>query len=450
MTSSAGIIGAAVGCGSALLIVLAFIIFRHKLKRNETSCWGLFRRSADKDQFGSNQSVLSSTLQKSPTSTSSAWSSSVSKKNLGQLKATPIQPEASSVSSGFGTDAHCLTPNQKLFPLDYNRKLSCSTGYSSHSSDTNRSSNENPLEIKLHYRMYYDLDNAQLILHILEAQFCKKTADGESVCSSPERQKYRDTYVTFHLSTSNGDRRFGQTKIARVNATAVTNYGEIFALQANFETLRDQRIHFDVLFYNNFSRPQSLGSLSVPLQAHPLDNTDVWIDLSSSSSPVEHNTKDSISGPRPEILVFLSFHIPRDELQVDIIKAKNLAGLFPVFSQEDSELYLKVCLILGDVKNKQRSSSRDFSQSANSTIAWNESFAFPVTYAQLDHCVLLIYIIQRTKAKKEKIAGKCTVGPFGGSANAGYLQWQQQANSQIIRSIAMWHPVHRYHDGKDR
>lgn len=47
---SAGVVGATVGCFSALVLIIAFIIFRYKVKKDEASCWGFGAKTAPKYQ----------------------------------------------------------------------------------------------------------------------------------------------------------------------------------------------------------------------------------------------------------------------------------------------------------------------------------------------------------------------------------------------------------------
>ncbi|OQV13456.1 hypothetical protein BV898_12308 [Hypsibius exemplaris] len=465
---SGAIIGAAIGCGSALLLILTFIIFRYKLKRNEVTCWGFF--SQQKHEFGA-KNKSQSDAQKSPTTSSTVYSfSGATKSSLLLPKLSPIQPDALSSSSGFGGfNCESPYPSQTLFPSDYQRKLSTSTGYSSHSSDTYRSFEDvQELRITLHYRCYYDLDNAQLILHIVDARLSASSTGAENnnssngllqPSSSPERAKqqssssspHRDTYVTFYLTAANGERRCGQTKITRTSSAMAAEYDEIFAFPASYDTVTEQRLHFDVLCYNSYSRPQSLGSAEVTLDGSSLNNQDLWTDMIPSCySPLVDSrlmgVRDNHNG-RSEILVFLSFCIPREELTVNLLKAKNLAGLFPIYIQEETDIYVKTCLIADASKLKRRTGTQAFTHTSNPTLAFNESLNYSIKYPQLEACVLLIYIVQRRREpKREKTVGKCVI-QFGGSASASYLQWTQQGNAQVIRSNAAWHTIVRYHHG---
>ncbi|GAU88088.1 hypothetical protein RvY_00848-2 [Ramazzottius varieornatus] len=354
---------------------------------------------------------------------------------------------------------------ERLFPFDYERKLSSyssCTGYSAYSSDTcktNDSSASSPqIRISLQYRLYYDLDNGDLILHVLQAHFTpvwQAGIDGLTQ-SSPERQKplpYRDTYVTFTLRAPGRERRCGQTKISHTDNSQTVNYDEVFALPVNHEALLEQRLHFDIFCYNSYSRPQILGSADTLVDTDVLDGTERWIDLATkSASPTSENLREINDGSaRSEILIFLSFHIAREELTVDILKAKNVTGLFPVRSQSETstEVYVKTCLIINEQKIKRRTNAQYLHRATNATAVWNESLSYPVKYAQLEQCVLLLYVVEHRKdTQREKTVGKCVIGPFGGASTDGYLQWQQQGSASVIRSNAMWHTVVRYSTDK--
>ena len=73
-----------------------------------------------------------------------------------------------------------------------------------------------------------------------------------------------------------------------------------------------------------------------------LDNTERWIDLAQAHVQASPNSEylreiSQVNGSaRSEILVFLSFYIAKEELTVDILKAKNVTGLFPVRAQSET------------------------------------------------------------------------------------------------------------------
>lgn len=81
-----------------------------------------------------------------------------------------------------------------------------------------------------------------------------------------------------------------------------------------------------------------LGSADTWVDTDVLDSTERWIDLAANStSPTSENLREINNGSaRSEILIFLSFYIAREELTVDILKAKNVTGLFPVRSQSET------------------------------------------------------------------------------------------------------------------
>ena len=161
------------------------------------------------------------------------------------------------------------------------------------------------------------------------------------------------------------------------------------------------------------------------------------------------------------MIVFVLFCYPLSLLQISCrsilefyCEFRYSVGKFSFENQHqffflDTEVYVKTCLIIDEEKIKRRSISQSLQRATNATVVWNESLSYPVKYSQLEQCVLLLYVVEhRKETQKEKTVGKCVIGPFGGASSAGYLQWQQQGSSSVIRSNAMWHTVVRYSTNK--
>jgi hypothetical protein len=72
----------------------------------------------------------------------------------------------------------------------------------------------------------------------------------------------------------------------------------------------------------------------VTLSADSLNNQDLWTDMTATmfSPPL----REINGGVRSEILVFLSFCLPREELTVNLLKAKNMGGLFPAYIGDET------------------------------------------------------------------------------------------------------------------
>ncbi|XP_029849413.1 synaptotagmin-5 [Ixodes scapularis] len=265
---------------------------------------------------------------------------------------------------------------------------------------------------RLHFRLKYDFDKSDLVVHVIEAMELGLTSGNG----------FHDPYVKVSMLPK-VDTKERQTLIRRNSTDPLFN--ETFKFPVSFDDLPLKTLLFQVFDYDRFSRNDVTGEVRVQLSdVDVTTETEVWCDIEK----VEKVKRDW-----PEVLLSLSFLPSAGRLTVVVLKASNLV---PETKKEKPDSYVKVSLTCGDRKVKKRKTS---TKKASGHPVWNEALCFDVGSAeQLAEAHLAVAVCHQGS---NAAIGACLLGlDADPAAPQAAAHWQDMlANPR--KSIAMWHSL---------
>ncbi|XP_064490361.1 synaptotagmin-5-like isoform X2 [Ornithodoros turicata] len=262
---------------------------------------------------------------------------------------------------------------------------------------------------RLHFRLKYDFDKSDLVVHVIEAMELGQISD----------DGFNDPYIKVKMLPE-VDSKQRQTLIRRNSTDPFFN--ETFKFPVSFDDVPTKTLLFQVFDYDRFSRNDVTGEVRVPLSDIDVTTeTEVWCEIEKTEK-VKHD--------RPEVLLSLSYLPSAGRLTVVVLKASNLV---PETKKEKPDTYVKVSLTCGDRKVKKKKTS---TKKTSGNPVWNEALCFDVGSSDdLQHAHLAVAVCHHgTNAA----IGACLLGLGENSQQAAH--WQDMlANPR--KSIAMWHSL---------
>ncbi|XP_054720947.1 synaptotagmin-6-like [Uloborus diversus] len=265
---------------------------------------------------------------------------------------------------------------------------------------------------RLHFRLKYDFDRSDLVVHVIEAlDLGTLSANG-----------FNDPYVQVSLLPE-VDSKVRRTDIRRNCPDPFFN--EIFKFPVSYEELVEKTLLFQVFDYDRFSRNDVTGE--VRLSMCELDITselEVWSEIHKSGR---------VSQDRPEILLSLSYLPSAGRLTLVVLKASNLVSSD---NKDYPDAYVKVSLTSGD--NKKIKKKKTTTKKGANNPVWNEAISFDVTEDDLKHCHLVVSVVNCHHGHSP-LLGTCVLGHRG--HGQGSVHWDNMIQNPR-KSMAMWHPLY--------
>ncbi|XP_013784990.1 synaptotagmin-6-like [Limulus polyphemus] len=316
--------------------------------------------------------------------------------------ASPLLSPSYSLTSDSGASPGTVSPIGTIQPDLYTKKdmvffQSCD-------------SEEATKHGRLHFRLKYDFDRSDLVVHVIEAHDL----------GSLSENGFNDPYVKVILLPE-VDSKQRQTYIRRNSIDPV--FDEIFKIPVSFEELPEKVLLLQVFDYDRFSRNDVTGEVRVQMS-----NVDVTTDVEVWSDIIK---MEQVSKDRPEILLSLSYLPSAGRLNVVILKASNL------MSSEDKEVpdsYVKVCLTYGDKRMKKKKTTKKGSRNP----VWNEALSFDILEEDLKQCNLMVNVAKGHHGNSLHL-GACSLGE--NESGKGMSHWEDMLHNPR-KSIAMWHNLH--------
>ncbi|XP_023222401.1 synaptotagmin-5-like isoform X2 [Centruroides sculpturatus] len=264
---------------------------------------------------------------------------------------------------------------------------------------------------RLHYKLKYDFDRSDLIIHVIEALDLGILSENG----------FNDPYVKVTMIPE-VDNKQRQTVIRR-NSTD-PYFDEIFKFPVTYDELADRTLLLQLFDYDRFSRNDVTGEVSIPLA--DLDVTteiEIWSDL---------DKRQKVSTDRPEILLSLNYLPSAGRLTVVVLKASNLVA---PGSKEVPDSFVKVSLY-GEKKSKKKKTSTK--KHCNNPV-WNEALCFDIAEEELKHGRLIINVLNCHHGNGVPAFGTCVLGVNENGTGAAH--WNDMLCNPR-KSIAMWHPLY--------
>ncbi|XP_076332292.1 synaptotagmin-1-like [Tachypleus tridentatus] len=274
-----------------------------------------------------------------------------------------------------------------------------------HSSDNEEATKHG----RLHFRLKYDFNRSDLVVHVIEAQDLGTVSENG----------FNDPYVKVTLLPE-VDSKQRQTNICRNSIDPV--FDEIFKIPVSFEELPEKVLLLQIFDYDRFSRNGITGEVKVQMCNFDVTtDVEVWSDITKM---------EQVSKNRPELLLSLNYLPSAGRLTVVILKASNLMP--SEYKVHDS--YVKVCLTYRDKRMKKKKTTKKGSKNP----VWNEALSFDVSEEDLKHCNLVVNVVKCHHGNSLHL-GACSLGE--NESDKGTSHWEVMLQNPR-KSIAMWHDLY--------
>nr|CAH0111553.1 unnamed protein product [Daphnia galeata] len=315
-----------------------------------------------------------------------------------------------------------------------------------------RSNSNIPLG-RLHFRLSYDFDKSDLLVHLIEARDLSLTmttfTDGSGStsssggsCSSTSgmaaglNSNPREAHVRLLLQPEVDQRRRQSARCLRLGTDTQCFFDERFKFPVSHDHLADKTLRFQICEYDRFSRPCVVGDLHFSLadrenvfgSSNAGPGVDIWADVMRNTLPDES---------RPQLLVSLSYLPSAERLTVVVLKAKNL--VVPTGKENIDPLVKLYLMVNGKRLKKKKTECRKGSCHP----VWNQALTFTLPSTKLHSCTLEISVVDHGSERGGKSAqlGCLALGPDQNAASPERQHWQDMAHN-VRKSIAMWHFLH--------
>ncbi|KAL1509133.1 hypothetical protein ABEB36_003920 [Hypothenemus hampei] len=267
---------------------------------------------------------------------------------------------------------------------------------------------------RLHFRLSYDFDRSDLVVHLIEAHDL----------AGSDRGGFNDPYVKILLMPE-VDTRKRQTNIHRNDANPVFN--EIFKFPISHEDLHLETLLLQVYDYDKFSRNDIIGEVNMSLRDFDYNQAEleVWGEIGKSKKPQEE---------MQEILVCLAYLPSAERLTLSLVKARNL---FVLPDKETLDPFVKVYLTINGKRIKKKKTHCK-KNTCNPT--WNEAMLFNLNSPMLQNAEFEICVYDQGNdiMGSHPLLGTCTIGPK--SNGSGKDHWNDMLQTPR-KSVYLWHTL---------
>ncbi|XP_060532007.1 synaptotagmin-5-like [Cylas formicarius] len=266
---------------------------------------------------------------------------------------------------------------------------------------------------RLHFRLSYDFDRSDLLVHLIEAHDLAGSDQGG----------FNDPYVRLAI-VPEVDTRKRQTAIHRNDPNPLFN--QLFKFPVSHEELKSKCLLLQVFDYDRFSRNDIIGEVSMALSDIDIANSiEIWGEITKNKKPPEE---------LQEILISLNYLPSAERLTLSIVKARNL------FLPQDKDCidpFVKVHLIVNGKRIKKKKTT---AKKANCDPVWNEALPFNLSSSSIPHTELEISIYDQGNdiMGSNPLLGCCTIGPK--SSGSGKEHWNDMMQSPR-KTVFCWHTI---------
>lgn len=260
---------------------------------------------------------------------------------------------------------------------------------------------------RLHFRLKYDFQRSDLIVHIIEAHDLVSSENGG----------FNDPYVKMSL-VPQVDTKTRQTKIIRKSTNPYFN--EVFKFPVAQEDLAEKSLLLQVFDFDKFSRNDVVGEILLHMsEVDVTSDLEVWSEIKKNKKP---------RGDTPELLFSLSYLPSAERLTVVVLKAQNLN--LACSSDENPNPFVKIYLLHDGRRLKKRKTS--IRRSCINPV-WNEAMTFNVPSSSLSQASLELKLFNA-----DQVLGSCAVGSK--EPGLGEFHWNDMMQN-TRKSVAMWHSL---------
>eukprot|EP00118_Oscarella_pearsei_P025193 m.307702 g.307702 ORF g.307702 m.307702 type:complete len:428 (+) comp42668_c0_seq1:245-1528(+) len=214
-----------------------------------------------------------------------------------------------------------------------------------------------------------------------------------------------------------------QTKVHKKTLNPVFNETFVFR-DMEYKSIRDRTVFFEVYDFDQITRHDLIGVLTVPFDGLDLANTTSKMEELKEPSKTE-GIKDF-----GEILFALCYLPTATRLQVVIMKARNLKAM-DITGKSDP--YAKISFMLDGrrIKKKKTSVKRNTLKPV-----WNESFQFDCPKEKLDRISLVISVVDYDTLGRNDGIGQVEIGPRAKAMGGDHWRHMLEAPR---KQLAQWH-----------
>ncbi|XP_076370373.1 synaptotagmin-1-like isoform X1 [Tachypleus tridentatus] len=264
---------------------------------------------------------------------------------------------------------------------------------------------------RLHFRLKYDFDRSDLVVHVIEA------LDLGAI----SKNGFNDPYVKLTL-ISEVDTKVRQTEIQRNSSDPV--FDEVFKFPVSYDDLLGKTLLLQVFDFDRFSRNDVTGEVRVQMcDVDVTTEVEVWSEIIKT---------DKVSRDRPELLLSLSYLPSAGRLTLVVLKASNLMA---PNSKEIPDTYVKVTLVSRNMKMKKKKTT---TKRRSNNPVWNEALSFDISEDDLKHCTLAVSVMN-CHHSNTPLLGSCILGMDEHGREASH--WRDMFHNPR-KAIAMWHGLH--------
>ncbi|CAH1968325.1 unnamed protein product [Acanthoscelides obtectus] len=266
---------------------------------------------------------------------------------------------------------------------------------------------------RLHFRLSYDFDKSDFIVHLIEAHDLAPCDQGG----------FTDPYVRVSLLPE-VDARKRQTSIHRNNPNPL--FDQMFKFPVSHEELQFKTLVLQVFDYDRFSRNDIIGEVTMNLSDVDIANSiEIWGEIARTKKP-----KEDIQ----EVLISLSYLPSAERVTVVLLKARNL---FLSEAKESLDPFVKVYL---QVNGKRVKKKKTASKKGSCNPVWNEALTFSLSSSNVPNAAIEVLIFDQGNdlIGTNPLIGSCVIGPKESGPERDH--WIDMMHSPR-KAVACWHTV---------
>ncbi|KAG5879302.1 hypothetical protein JTB14_021959 [Gonioctena quinquepunctata] len=268
---------------------------------------------------------------------------------------------------------------------------------------------------RLHFRLSYDFDRSDLVVHLIEAHDLAGSDQGG----------FNDPYVRLTLQPEI-DSRKRQTNICRNDPNPL--FDQHFKFPVSHEELQSKTLVLQVLDYDRYSRNDVIGEVTMNMGEFDIANSvEIWGEIIKNKIP-----REDIQ----EVLVSLSYLPSAERLTVVLLKARNLF-LPQCKGNMDLHTFVKVYLLVNGKRIKKKKTA---ARKGGRIPVWNEALTFTLSAHNIANAAIEISVFDQGNdlIVNNSLIGACTIGPKENGPEKDH--WIDMTQSPR-KAIACWHTV---------
>ncbi|XP_071056275.1 synaptotagmin-5 isoform X2 [Onthophagus taurus] len=266
---------------------------------------------------------------------------------------------------------------------------------------------------RLHFRLKYDFDRSDLVVHLIEAHDL----------ASSDQGGFNDPYVRISMNPE-VDSRKRQTTIHRDDPNPF--FDQNFKFPVSHDDLQSRTLILQVFDYDRFSRNDIIGEVRMSMDEFDVTSTiEVWGEITKNKKPKEETQ---------EVLLSLSYLPSAERLTVILMKARNL---FMPKDKESIDPYVKVHLVVNGKRIKKKKTAP---KKSNRDPVWNEAMTFSLSSTNLQNAAVEVCIFDQTNdliSNNPALLGCCVIGPKETGPERDH--WIDMTQNR--KSVACWHTL---------